>query len=91
VSGQLRAKRLMALYRIRAQVAEEITNLEAAMAREVSAVDAARDAAIRGPLCGTDSGYHHHRRIQKVNPCTACKRAHSIYESGRARRQKEAS
>jgi hypothetical protein len=87
----MRAERLMKLYRVRAQVAEEIVNLEASIAREVSVVEAARDAAIRGPLCGTDSGYHHHRRVQKVAPCTACKRAHSAYESDRNRRRKMAS
>lgn len=89
--GKARAERLMALYRLRAQVEAEIRSHEAAIAGESEAIQRALDETRRRPLCGTDSGYHHHRRVQKEPACGACKRAHAAYEVGRERRRKEAS
>jgi hypothetical protein len=91
VSPKSRAERLMSLYQLRAKVAAEIRSLEAAMEHERQAIADALEAAERRPLCGTDSGYHHHRRVQKEPACGACKRAHAAYETGRALRQREAS
>lgn len=33
--------------------------------------------------CGTESGYHRHRRSLKEEACEECREAHSIYESRR--------
>lgn len=82
-----RADRLMGLYRLRAQVQEEIATLEALIDRENEAVERARMKWATNKLCGTDSGYYHHRRIQKEPACTPCKRAHAVAESDRQRRR----
>lgn len=84
-----RAERLMQLYRLRAQVEEEIAFLERDLAREKDAIERAREAARANRLCGTDGGYYHHRRIQKNDACTACKQAHAAAEADRKRRRQE--
>ena len=40
----------------------------------------------RHAICGTDSGYYHHRRIDRGPACEPCKKAHAQAERDRARR-----
>jgi len=42
------------------------------------------------PMCGTESGYHHHRRQRFEPPCDECRLAHNAAVARRARKQKEA-
>lgn len=92
-----RAARLMSLYELRQKVVAEIADLEAAIQREAN--EAARlsaqfDAWNRAHRkrrsiaeCGTDGGYHHHRRQLKEDACAACKMAHSAAERARQARK----
>ena len=40
--------------------------------------------------CGTDSGYHRHKRVTKTEPCGPCRTAHAELERRRAERKKAA-
>ena len=86
----------MDLYNLRAQVAGEIATIEAAITLEADLVrrqfeaeaHADRPKRRRIAECGTDGGYHHHRRVKKEQACLACRMAHSAAERDRAKRKK---
>lgn len=92
MTAEERAQRLIELYAIKAKLDNEIAILEAHMSNEAAAVRRARIAAkaanISAPrnkkaLCGTESGYAHHRRQGKGPACDACKLAHAAAEKRR--------
>lgn len=96
VNAEARTRRLIHLYQVRAQVLEEIHELEAAVEREATALRKAKVAAAgrgvrisRVPVaeCGTDGGYFRHRRTLKEDACPACKLAHRMAERDRAERR----
>lgn len=86
-----RSKRLVDLYNLRTQVNSEIARLEAIILAEGQIIQRVEPAPPkpkrrRFAECGTDSGYHHHRRIKKEPACPACLEAHSAAERDRAMR-----
>lgn len=90
-----RAERLIQLYHLRSKIEGEIALLEAAVENEYAAVGRMKTSVTTGKpvrrqpfaICGTDSGYHHHRRIAKESPCAACKLAHAAAERARKARK----
>lgn len=90
-----RTARLAELYRLRLKVDAEIAAIEAAVTREAEDARRIREQAERSgtpiPLrrvavCGTDGGYHKHRRTGEV-ACEPCTIAHRLTERERRERR----
>lgn len=75
-------RRLLGLYKLRAQVDYEIAQLEAQRIGIRPKAPVAK--------CGTDGGYYRHRRTLKEAPCDACRAAHSKATREREQRKKVA-
>lgn len=82
----LHARRLNELYRLRQRIDEEIRALHE-MQQSVSRRRRKRRSEA---VCGTDGGYHRHRRILKEPACEACKMAHRIAEAERVHKHRRA-
>ncbi len=81
----------MDLYNLRSRINAEIVVIEheihaEAQRPELQAEELLQRKRRRVAECGTDGGYHNHRRIKKEPACQACKLAHAAAERGRTRR-----
>lgn len=78
-----RADRLRELYRVKRRITDEIARLKKSEAETPLPITTHW-------TCGTNSGYHRHRRDQEP-PCERCKVAHCEAEKISYRRRREAS
>lgn len=82
LSGAQIDARILRLLDLRRAVDAELSRL-ANMPRPNSRIVGKGEAA-----CGTESGWFHHRRVTKTDPCPACRAARNAAERARYARRK---